>query len=836
MKNTFYIDVQANLRSSTISYIGYEDGERVHETVPFRPKLYVHCNEETTHKTITGENLQELEFDTFGEFYEFRKSYPGEVYGDIGFVEQFISQHYPDEIEFDPDVVNTMSIDIEVACDEGFPEPANAAWPINAITVKLKKEKTYHTFALGKYNPKKNAQNLRVNYREYTDERELLKDFVDWWKANKIDVVTGWNSRGFDIPYLVKRLSVLFGETSSTYINSVVKKLSPFRRVKYREYDTRFSSTKNIEYEIGGVLQLDYLEMFKKFADFFGPQDNYTLDNIASVVLKEKKLDYSEYGSLHDLYKHDFQKFIDYNIKDTWLVDRFDEELNLIELVFILTFGAKAPVMSAFGTTKIWDAYIYSYLGDKNIIIPPRKRKRKGGSIAGGFVKDPVPSVYNWVMSFDYASLYPHLMMHFNMSPETIADALYDIGPDHIVNKRDFYNTDLTKCISGSGQRFYINKRGFIPDIIEKSYNARKEVKRQMIQLKKDGGSQKEIIRLHNKQHAIKITINSLYGAMSNEFFRFFDDRIAEAITLSGQAAIRWAERAVNELMNKTLKTDKDYIIAIDTDSVYVNCESLVDKVVGLDAPTSKIVDFLDNTGEKIFEKMFEKSFVELQEYLNCPEQKLSMKREVIASKAIWTGKKRYVMNVWDDEGVRLEEPKIKMVGIEAVRSSTPHICRESIKDAIKVILNEDEAATQKFVSDFRKKFKDFKPEEVAFPRGVNDLENYSLGRNKYKKGTPVNAKAAIFYNYLLDKHDLKSKFNMIHSGDKIKWAYLKIPNPLHDEVIGFLNVLPEEFNLHDYIDYDLQFEKSFLSPIDNILKSAGWTAEPFNSLEDLFE
>lgn len=837
MEHTFYIDVQANIRTSTISYIGYEDGERVHETVSFRPRLYIRCNEESPLKSIYGDNMQELEFDTFQEYYEFRKTYPGEIFGDIGFEQQFIVRHWPDEISFNPEILNILAIDIEVACDEGFPEPMDAKWPINAITAKLRGEKKYHTWGLGgKYDPKKNEQNLQVVYREFNDEERLLKNFIDWFKENKIDIVTGWNSRGFDMPYLIRRLSVLLGETSSTFVNSTVKKLSPFGKVKYREYDTRFSSTKNFEYEIGGLLQLDYMELFKKFADFYGPQDNYTLDNIGNVVLGEKKLDYSEYDSLHDLYKHDFQKFIDYNIKDTWMIDRLDEELNLIELVFILAQSAHAPIMSTFGTTAIWDAYIYYYLGQKNIIIPPRKKTKKGGSIAGGYVKDPKPAMYNWVMSFDYASLYPHIMMHFNMSPETIADELPDVSPQSIVKMQHISGMEDRKCICGSGQRFWTHKRGFIPDIIEKSYAERSAIKKQMIQAKKDKANKKEIARLHNRQHAIKIMMNSLYGAMSNEFFRFFDDRIAEGITLSGQASILWAEKAVNDLLNKTLKTEKDYVIAIDTDSVYVDCKALVDKVVGLDADQDKIVNFLDKTGQNIFEPMFEKSFIKLQKYLNCPDQKLSMKREVISSKAVWTGKKRYVMNVHDDEGVRLEKPKIKMVGIEAVRSSTPHVCREKIKDSIKIMLNEGETAVQKYIADFRKEFMSLPPEDVSFPRGVNDLEKYSDTTNKYKDGTPINARAAILYNYMLERKQLTSTYNKIYSGDKIKWTYLQMPNPLHEDVIGFLNVLPKKFDLHDYIDYDQQFEKAFLSPIDHILKSAGWSAEKQNTFEGLFE
>ena len=829
MIDKFYIDAIVNHNRNSISHIGYENGKRIRGETALKPRLYVKSKHGGNHKSLYGETLTEMEFDTMAECSDFKKSYPSQVYGDLGYVEQFITDNYSHKITFDFDVINYAVIDIEVACEEGFPAVEEADWPVNAITIKLKNSDTYHTWALGEYDVSKS--NHKVEYKSYEKEETLLVEFVQWWSGQSIDIVTGWNSRGFDIPYLINRIKNIWKHTKMS--STLVNQFSPFKKVKFREFTTRFGG-KQMEYEIAGIQQLDYLELFKKFGyGFYGVLESYSLNNVSHVVLNEKKLDYSEYGSLHQLYKQDFQKFIDYNIKDVELVERIDEKMGLIELTLTLSYTAHAPIQAAFGTTKIWDTFIYSYLAEKNIMIPPKVLQVKKDQIEGGFVKQPKIGSYNWVVSFDLNSLYPHLIMQYNMSPETIADHVGDVDVTKML-KRSEVLVQKNKCTSATGQRFYTNKVGVFPEIIHQSYENRKNIKAEMLkwerklQKSKDPEIEKMIVKLHNQQHSIKIMMNSLYGAMSNQYFRYFDDRIAEAITVSGQLTIRWGEKKINEVLNNILKTDKDYVIAIDTDSLYVSMEGFLEKAGMLSKSDTEISSYLDNVCGQLFEKEFSNTYEELRDYTNCSTQRMEMKREAIATKGIWTGKKRYVMNVLNNEGVQYAEPKIKITGIEAVRSSTPQVCRDWIREGLSLIMNGTEQVVQDFIAEKRKEFSLLDIEDISFPRSINTITQY--------KGTPIHVRASLLYNAQLEKHKLVSRYESINDGDKIKFCYLRLPNPLMENVIGFKNVLPREMNLHQYIDYEKQFDKSFVDPLSTILDAVGWSAIKINTLEGFFE
>jgi DNA polymerase elongation subunit (family B) len=336
-------------------------------------------------------------------------------------------------------------------------------------------------------------------------------------------------------------------------------------------------------------------------------------------------------------------------------------------------------------------------------------------------------------------------------------------------------------------------------------------------------------------QMAKKIQLNSAYGALGNEYFRFFDMNNTESITKGGQLSIRWIERALNQFLNKTLKTeDEDYVVAIDTDSVYVTLDALVHKVFPAGGETSRIIDFLDKSCEEILEPEIEKSYGELATYVNAMDQKMFMKRENIGDKAIWTAKKRYIMNVHDSEGVRYKVPKLKIMGIEAVRSSTPSIVRQYIKEAINVIINEDEAAVIKFIENKRAAFREEDFEEVAFPRGCKGLAKYMDASQIYKKGTPIHVRGALMYNHLLKEKKVE-RFQPVMEGDKVKFCYLKLPNPSRENIIAVPTTLPHELGLNQYIDYDLQFDKSFLEPMKTIIHAIGWDVETRQTLEVFF-
>jgi DNA polymerase elongation subunit (family B) len=347
---------------------------------------------------------------------------------------------------------------------------------------------------------------------------------------------------------------------------------------------------------------------------------------------------------------------------------------------------------------------------------------------------------------------------------------------------------------------------------------------------------QKEANQLHNQQMAVKIALNSLYGATANVYFLYYIGEMAEAITTSGQLSIRYAEKSVNAYLNKVLKTEgQDYIVYIDTDSIYVDMGPLVEAVFGtMDIDRKTGEEFLDKACKEKIEKVIADGYEHLARKMGAYRNAMVMKREKITDKSVFIAKKRYIMNALNSEGVHFAKPKISVTGIESVRSSTPEVCREKMKEVFEVIMNGTEKDVQKFIDDFRQEFYELPPEAIAKISGTDDIEKY-IERGTYKKGCPMHVRGAIVYNIALKEKKLEKKYELVKSGDKIKFLYMKIPNPVRENIISFPNVLPKEMGLHQYIDYETQFDKVFLSPIESILNALGWTSAKVDSLEDFF-
>ena len=507
-----------------------------------------------------------------------------------------------------------------------------------------------------------------------------------------------------------------------------------------------------------------------------------------------------------------------------------------------MAFDAKVNFIDIHFQVRMWDTIIYNYLKKRNIVIPPKRRTSKSEKYAGAYVKEPKPGRYDWVVSFDLNSLYPHLIMQYNISPETLWETRHpSASVEGILNKKTVIDGEFAVCPNGA--QFRKDVRGFLPELMETIYNERTIYKKKMLAAKqqyedtKNPKLLKDIATFNNIQMARKIQLNSAYGAIGNEYFRYYKLENAEAITLSGQVSIRWVENMLNERLNKILKTEEeDYVIAVDTDSVYLNLGPLVERVFeGREKTTESIVSFLDKVCEVEFEKYISSSYEALAEYVNAYDQKMFMKRENIADRGIWTAKKRYILNVWDSEGVRYNEPKLKMMGIEAVKSSTPAPCRQMIKDVLKLIMTQTEDEVIDFIEDCRKKFKSLPPEEIAFPRTCTNVEKYKATSTIYAKGTPIHARGALLFNHYIKKNKLSQKYSYINNGEKIKFCYLKKPNTLQENVISFIQDFPKELGLDKYVDYELQFEKSFLEPLKIILDSVGWSAEKTTNLDSFF-
>jgi DNA polymerase elongation subunit (family B) len=815
---------------------GYENGRHFMTKEKFNPTLFVPSNKKTKYQTLEGEYVEAVQPGSVRDCREFIKKYEGvenfKIYGNTGYIYQYISEMYPEEeIKFDTNKIKISTIDIEVASENGFPDVESAAEEVLLITVQDYATKQIRTWGKG---PFKNTQ-PNVIYKGFRTEYELLDDFINWWmiEDNTPEVVTGWNSELYDMPYLVRRIDRILGE-------KLMKRLSPWGLVTERE--VYIAGRRHLSYDVGGITQLDYLNLYKKFT--YKAQESYRLDYIASVELGQKKLDHSEFDTFKDFYTNGWQKFVEYNIIDVELVDRLEDKMKLIELAITMAYDAKANYADVSSQVRMWDTIIYNYLKKRNIVIPPKERSDKDSKYAGAYVKEPIPGKYDWVVSFDLNSLYPHLIMQYNISPETLLEERHpNVTVDKILNQEITFELYKDKAVCANGAMFRKDVRGFLPELMEKIYKDRTIYKKKMLaakqeyEKKKTKELEKEIARCNNIQMARKIQLNSAYGAIGNQYFRYYKLANAEAITLSGQVSIRWIENKMNVYLNKILKTDGvDYVIASDTDSIYLNMGPLVESVYkGREKTTEGVVSFLDKVCQVEFEKYIESCYQELASYVNAYDQKMQMKRENIAERGIWTAKKRYILNVWDSEGVRYEEPKLKMMGIEAVKSSTPAPCRKMIKDGLKLMMSGTEEDVINFIDKCREEFKKMPPEEIAFPRTASDVRKYHSSSDIYIKGTPIHIRGALLFNHYVKENKLTNKYSLIGNGEKIKFLYLKKPNIIQENIISFIQDFPKELSLDKYIDYELQFEKSFVEPLKSILDSIGWNVEKTVNLELFF-
>ncbi len=837
----FYTNVQSV--GNNILYRGIIDGKRIKTKVPYQPTLYEKSNKVTQFTNLEGQYLAPIKFGSIREARDYLKQFEDvsgkTIYGQNRFEYAFIGEQHKSMVEWEFEHVSIGVLDIEVGSENGFPDPYEANEPVTAIALKFIGGHMF-VWGCGDYETKGQERYLKC-----ADEYQLLKFFVKFWQEKCPDVLTGWNTKFFDVPYLVNRIRKVLGEDE-------VKKLSPWGMISERQ--AFVMNRKLTVYDLVGISDLDYLELYKWYSPDGKSQESYRLDAIAQFELGEGKISYEEYENLHQLYRLNYQLFIEYNIKDVELILKLEDKLKLLELGLTLAYDTKTNYDDVFAQTRMWDALTYNHLMGKSIIVPPRIIKDKDAAFEGAYVKEPQVGKHDWVASFDLNSLYPHLMMQYNISPETLIEpANYTkemrdilsqgVSVDKLLKRQIDISSLENATITPNGQFFRTDMQGFLPKMMEEMYEDRKKFKKMMIQAKKDYEAEKDdskkyeiekrIARYNNLQLAKKVSLNSAYGALGSQYFRFYDLRMALGVTTAGQLSIRWIEGKINEYMNGLLKSNKDYVIASDTDSIYLRMSELVEKFIKDTSDKNKVISVMDKICEEKIQPFIDKSYQELADYVHAYAQKMQMKREALADKGIWTAKKRYIMNVYNNEGVQYAEPEMKVMGLEMIKSSTPAPVREKMKEAIQIMMKGEESDIHTFISNFRQKFKSLPAEEISFPRGINGLREYGDKTTLYKKGTPIHVKGALLYNYYLDEKGLTKKYPLIQEGEKIKFAYLKKPNPFKDTVISFPGRLPPEFDLQAFIDYDMQFEKTFLDPIKVVLDCMEWKTERTNSLFD---
>lgn len=848
-----FANVHYNYHTNQIHFWEYKNGIKTLYKEDYSAYCFVH-DKEGDYTDIFGKACKRVNFRNYKRQRDYADSRPT-LEGDIQPADRFIIDRYHDkDILSDIPNLHVHFMDIETKADKGFPEASRLEDEITLITVYSSKEKKYISFGIKPYT----ALDDNVEYHHCKDERDLLKKYFRWHRRDFPDVITGWHSNYFDIPYILDRAELLCGETFAA-------SFSPVKSIRLKHFGMR-------EYEVSAIVLLDYKVLYQDYS--INERSSYKLDNIAEIELGEKKLTFD--GHIKDLWKTDWNRYVNYNIKDVALIIRFDEKFDFIKLTQVQAYMSKVPLNKVNSSIKKLDNYLISLLKPDKVVVPTAKRQEKV-KFPGGFVAKPIRGLHKNIVSFDYTSLYPHIMFSLNLSPETFVGEItneysmpykdldftkIDEDAQYMLNDKHVSGSKLKKFIkknnlllSANGLLFK-SEEGIIPKVVKGMYAKRKEFKDIMLDYKvkyeetKDEKYNKLAQKYDLFQYACKITANASYGVLANENFRFFNVKFASAVTLTGQKLTKFTIESFNTFFEKKFGVAPNTsVIYGDTDSVYVDYTPFLKKFKVKDDNLINAINIFNKQKVEPFIEKFCKKFS--TEYINNEINWYHLKREAISKTGVWTDKKRYALMVLDMEYNVYKEPKLKVTGMDTVRSTTPKYCRDNIEKIIIMILNE--AKKTDVISVVRgnhKEFKSQKVEDIATTTGLKDIEKNQEDVNElmdstklqelfdaidssksndsitYSKGCPMHVRAGILYNNLILKNKLETKYDLIYSGDKIKYIYISPKNNTipTENVIGFPSGdIPKEFDLHQYIDYETQFEKSFMSPIQTISEAIGW-------------
>lgn len=895
----FYVSIETVNNEIVERYI--DNGVEKTRRVKYTPTMFRHCREESKYKDIYGKNCAPQTFPTMKDARDWMRRMEDtglEAMGMDDFKLSYISDTYGSEIAYDRKFIRVANCDIEVTGDK-FPDPMKAEYEIDAITHYDSIDDRFYVFDLlnsmyGSVSEwdKKLAAKLdieggdevpkeildRVIYLPFQNEKELLLEYINLWETNRPAIFTGWNVEGFDIPYIMNRVKNVLGERS-------MKRFSPIGRVKSKIIQNMYGD-KEI-YSIDGVTILDYLDLYKKYS--FTNQPTYALDYIAKYETKRGKLPYD--GPINKLRETNHQRYISYNIMDVESVQAIDKVRGFIDLALSMSYYAKMPFSGVMSPIKTWDAIIFNSLKEQKKVIP-QVRSHVKQSFPGAYVFEPKPCVRKYIMSFDLTSLYPSIIRQVNISPETIRGQ-FKVHPIHeYIAGTAPRPSDEYSC-SPNGWMYDKYQEGIIPKEIAKVFFQRKDWKKKMFAEERNIESIKKLIAskqigsddsipnvdryvqfndefiqmLSTKSERVlnmlmadceaaailgntnqlnrKILINSLYGALGNIYFRYFDLRNATAITIFGQVGIQWIARKINEYLNKVCGTiNEDFIAAGDTDSVYVCVDKVIEKV-GLERfkKQDDLVEFMNQFGKKKMEPMIDTAYRELCEYMNNKEHLMHMDREAIScpplgSKGIggfWKAKKRYALNVYDMEDKRFSEPHLKIMGMETQQSSTPKAVQAALEESIRRMLQEGEESVQEYYKQFEREYRELDYKVIAEVKTANDIAKYDdNGWPGFK--CPFHIRGALTYN----RATKGISVTPIMEGNKVMVLPLREGNPFGDKCISWPSgsELPREIRSEvlAWIDYTTLFQKSFVKPLQGMCDSADMDYEEKATLDSLFD
>jgi len=761
---------------------------------------------------------------------------------------KFLQKRYKG-MQLKADMANfqVATIDIEVAGEREFPKPEDAKYPINLISIHYSKEDTVYTFGTQPYT---GDSELVKNYHYCADEAMMIERFIKHFRKKGVDILTGWNVMGFDVPYIINRCKNLGIEVSMSPINM------------YRERKTGGYHIEGGGYTIAGISILDGLELYKNFV--YVKRERYSLQFIGQLEVGEGKKDLE--GTVNDEWKNNWNNFVEYNVQDVLLTKKIEDKKKLIKLTIDFCYQALIPFDRIFSSITLVTGYMLKYLHDRNIVFPDRVHQTKDKKFPGAYVMAK-PGYYNYVVSFDVASMYPHMLMMYNISPETLV-----MNPE---STEGLYSCPISQwktweTVEGpyecGGVYYRKDKRGVMAELVSTIYQDRKVFKekgfiadtmakkgvlddfsKELIEAVKEEG---EPADYYDSQQMIrKILINSMYGVLGNEYFNFYNVSNAIAVTLSGQDLIRYLSNTLNSYMKKNWHTlgpklfpeykgewkplEKDVVILVDTDSNYVCLEEIVENM-GLEFEDNKeFFDWIQYLENNFFNPFFDKILNIYAKKYDVP-QMIEFKREKIITQKFILGKKKYADEVIADEKkMFLDEPKISITGIEVVRTDTPKFSRDRIMGVVKQIFNvrgKDRPAVMEKLRSIHEEFLKAHPSDIANPTGIKDYQKYAEPVEKYIKQKrinypshlPIHVRAAMNYNYIVAKHNLP--LMEVDNGTKMKYIYVsKHKNELGQNIIGFINEWPKEFDDLFFVDIEEQWQKVFQRAIQRFFDVLGW-------------